>query len=227
MVKIKESEKLRVFIDRINNSYYELKNNRLIKNGREIGTITSNGYLFYSIGKGGIYAHRLIFAYYHGIDELHKYESVNHIDGDKLNNNINNLEGLSLKENSKHQWEIGLAKRGEDCSYAKLTEKEVKEIKKLLRLGYIQRTIADYYNVHRSTILGINLKLIWAHVEYDESVKVPQIKNVKKKRSDRKFDDEKVNEIKSLYTEGVSQIKLSKKFNVSRGTIKKVVNDIY
>lgn len=63
--------------------------------------------------------------------------SINHIDGNKLNNLPNNLEWVSLAENTRHQWGMGLAKGAE----ARLTSKQVVYMRRLYRQGIPGHTI--------------------------------------------------------------------------------------
>ena len=68
------------------------------------GSIGENGYKYYRLSKNGkkkmFYAHRLVAE--HFIDNPKNLPIVNHIDGNKLNNNINNLEWISYSNNTKH-----------------------------------------------------------------------------------------------------------------------------
>ena len=68
------------------------------------GSIGENGYKYYRLSKNNIkkmfYAHRLVAE--HFIPNPNNLPVVNHIDGNKLNNNINNLEWVSYSENIKH-----------------------------------------------------------------------------------------------------------------------------
>jgi hypothetical protein len=50
---------------------------------------------------------------------------INHLDGNKLNNNIQNLEWVTNSENQKHAYSIGLRK------YKVFNNTEIIEIKKL------------------------------------------------------------------------------------------------
>lgn len=65
--------------------------------------------------------------------------SVNHKDGNKLNNHIANLEMCTLAENTKHQWETGLI---DTSSWSKLTKQDVadirarKEVSRVVALDY-------------------------------------------------------------------------------------------
>lgn len=81
---------------------------------RPLGAKTKKGYLrttFHNKGKlVSVMIHRIIWIKAHGIP-ADKME-VNHKDGNKLNNSIDNLELVTMPENMKHAAKMGLSKGG-------------------------------------------------------------------------------------------------------------------
>jgi hypothetical protein len=65
-----------------------------------------NGYMFVGLSDGKkrttFSVHRLVALLF--IDNPHNYPEVNHIDFDKTNNKIENLEWVSHSDNSKHNF---------------------------------------------------------------------------------------------------------------------------
>lgn len=74
--------------------------------------INSGGYYTLSLCKNGIstnyFVHRLMFENF--IGEIPKSMDVNHIDGNKLNNSVENLEILTRSQNLLHSVDIGKRK---------------------------------------------------------------------------------------------------------------------
>lgn len=76
--------------------------------------IRSNNYKYYFVGllkegKRKYFAvHRLVAQAF--IHNPNNYTQVDHLDGNKLNNNVNNLEWVTPKENTNRAWEKGQAK---------------------------------------------------------------------------------------------------------------------
>lgn len=90
-----------------------------ITNGRKINPFINN--LYYRVNlfvskteKKMCYLHRLMAETF--IPNPENKKEVNHIDGNKLNNSLNNLEWVTRIENSQHSYKYGLqrAKRGKN-----------------------------------------------------------------------------------------------------------------
>lgn len=90
--------------------------------------------------------------------------SVNHIDGDKMNNSPENLEYLTLADNSRHQAAIGLGQRGESNGRAKLTEEQVRDIRRRAAEGEQTVRLAEEFGVGCPIISQIKHGTRWRHV---------------------------------------------------------------
>lgn len=108
--------------------------------------------------------HRLLAQ--HFICNPKNKPQVNHIDGNKQNNNISNLEWATLSENRRHAFKTGLqfGKKGVLNYNAKLTEKDILNILFLLKNGAKNVDLAKKYKVHRNHISRIKRKIRWSHI---------------------------------------------------------------
>lgn len=73
---------------------------------------------------------------------------VNHIDGNKLNNHVSNLEWVTDDENKKHAKRSGMIWRGHSINTSKLEEDQVIEIRRLFDTGnYTKTDIAKMFKI--------------------------------------------------------------------------------
>ena len=138
--------------------------------------ITEKGYRAVNIYVGGrvrcIRVHRAVAMEFLGAppDDLCvecreagvDYVLVNHKDGDKTNNAVENLEWSSPKKNSFHASRMGLlaAPSGSSSHMAKLTDEQVAEIRNRFVLGCREngyRPLAKKYGLDRMTVKAIVL----------------------------------------------------------------------
>lgn len=89
---------------------------------------------------------------------------VNHIDGNKGNNRVDNLEWVTSKDNSLHSTRILKKNIGSQNSASVLTEEDVYLIKRMIEEGVANTEVAAAFNVHHSTISKIKRGVNWKHV---------------------------------------------------------------
>ena len=112
--------------------------------------------------------HRLVLENFNPIENMELFQ-VNHVDGNKTNNNLSNLEWVTCSENVKHAYSIGLhQQKGERNNGSKLKEKDVLEIIDLfLTKKYTLKQIGNMYNVCEDTIGAIKNKHNWTYLTQD------------------------------------------------------------
>lgn len=112
--------------------------------------------------KKQFYLHEII-AVYGGLDVVDK--TINHIDGNKKNNSIHNLEGLSMEENRQHAVDTGLMASGSRNGNSKLTEELVIEIKTRFKNGQKTPQISKELGVNYFTLRNIGTGRTWGHIQ--------------------------------------------------------------
>jgi hypothetical protein len=118
--------------------------------------------------------HRLVGLSF--IPNPHNKPQINHIDGNKLNNTLNNLEWVSVSENAKHSYGMGLsrvsdyqkkmtslANRGQNCANSKLTEYDIQVIRDAWATGvFTQKFLSQCFFVGQDQISRIINHKRWA-----------------------------------------------------------------
>lgn len=133
-------------------------------NPKIVGTkrLSQKGYYRVGIDGRRTFVHRLVAEAF--IPNPDNKPEVNHINGIKTDNNVQNLEWVTSGENQKHAYKRGLREPirffGELNPGAKLTNKQVEEIMEALKFGKrgIQKELAIKYNVSSSLISNIKKK---------------------------------------------------------------------
>ena len=111
------------------------------------------------------FRHRLVMICFNKVDN-YKNLQVNHIDGNKQNNTLNNLEWCTNQENRIHAVKLGLAAslKGEDNPASKLLESQVLDIINDLLNHVPYSQICKKYNCSKSTISAIKNKRNWVYL---------------------------------------------------------------
>lgn len=134
-----------------------------VKKGILLSRTLSQGYFRYNLQQNGIKrsfkASRLVAAAF--IPNPNNLPFVNHINGKKNDDRVENLEWVTAKENSEHAVRTNLIKSGEECSNAILKSKYIPWIRKMHEVGISYAQIARLYGVTPSTIRAVIISKNW------------------------------------------------------------------
>lgn len=107
--------------------------------------------------------HRLVAKTF--LEQPENCNVVNHIDGVKTNNCVNNLEWCDHQHNLEHAYLLGLNKfrdiAGEKNPSVKLTQDKVTKIREQAKLGESWGSLAKQYGVQYNCIKRIVLNITW------------------------------------------------------------------
>lgn len=121
-----------------------------------------NGYSHFGI-------HRLLMIAFYPIDNMENMQ-VNHKDGNKKNNNLDNLEWVTCEENLKHARDNNLntafGQKGAKHPNHKISEKEAKEIIRLYKEGVPpQKILEKVPNATKNIVKSIVYNRTWKHLK--------------------------------------------------------------
>jgi len=132
-------------------------------------SLSTCGYLSLVLCRDGVDSsktvHSLVALAFIG-DRPNGYQ-INHKDGNRFNNSLENLEYCTRLDNMRHAFDLGLMNtpKGEKHRSAKLKVSDIPIIRQRLSEGHFQTAIARDYGVTQGIISAIKLGKNWKHVK--------------------------------------------------------------
>jgi hypothetical protein len=174
--------------------------------------INGGGYLYVTLfntkGKYNKMIHRMVAIAF--IENPENKAQVNHKDGDKRNNVLENLEWNTQFENMRHSVDMDLSPRGSSSYLTKLTEADVLKIRGAFSSGVPRGVLSADYGIDRGGLSGILLGRTWKHVGGPLANKVV------------KLTKEDIPVIRKMFADSLKDGEIAAHFGVARGTIQQI-----
>lgn len=186
------------------------------KTGKPLKLMNKNGYMRVTIvdhsfttsgHKRWFFVHRLVAMMF--IPNPENKPQVNHIDHDRANNCVANLEWCTAAENNEDKAEFGMASRI-------LDENQVREICKRLQNGERPKYIAPDYGVKEVAIKKIAKGITWRRISKDYDI---HLKNNK-----FKITEKQAIEICKRLENGEKARKIAEIVGTTEGNIRNIIN---
>jgi len=185
-----------------------------ITNDISTGIVENKGYIMIrkpnhpsSWKNGYIKLHRLIMEKYLG-RYLKEDEHIHHINGDKKDNRIDNLQ---LTNSSEHRKTHNIKDKKGVLKY------DLEKVAKLYESGMSARDVAKKLNIGKSTVVSYANNLGISRTELMSKIKGGSNKG------DRKYD---LDEVKNLYEKGLSIREVAKTLKTDSGTIHRYLKEM-
>lgn len=200
--------------------YYEISNEGRVKSLERVDcrgqhrkemvlkmSLNSDKYGIYTLSKDRHSvtrkSHRLVAQAF--IENPNNFPDVNHIDGNKLNNNIENLEWVTVKQNIDHAVKLGLRNSKGVHNYGCILEE--KQVLEIYKSNSSCSVLSKIYGVSKLAINRIKIGKTWGHITGHKYIQ---------KRPSTFLDKEIVLKI---FNSGLTPRELSKKINIPEGVI--------
>ena len=216
-----------IIINNINTNYFVNRSGVIIKIKKDGKKYTmkpyqkKSGYMVVTLhvlkNEYKIYVHRIVALAF--IDNPFYRDEINHIDGDKTNNNVDNLEWCTHKENMDHAVKHGLIMKSTKSKLCKHTKKDIERVCKLIESNKYQlMEISDITGISRPLISDIKNKLIYTDISKKYDFTKYNLK-AKKKNKDKyysrnhykSYNDEILIKICKMLENGYTMKEISKK----------------
>lgn len=150
-------------------------------NGKPIiGYRNNKGYTCVSLTKDRklkhFLLHRIVAQTF--ISNQENFSQVNHLDGNKQNNAVSNLEWCNQRQNYDHGMSKFFYSKNEDHYFAKLTNEKVETIPELYKLGFTRATIAKILEVTDGAIKAIEKGISYRELGLDFNIPKTKYKDL-------------------------------------------------